>query len=61
MNTPNVTGSWQEQKAKLKKKFALLTDNDLLFEKGRKDEMFVKIQIILGKTEEEMRKIMAAL
>ena len=52
---------WNEQKGKLKQKFALLTDNDLMFEHGRKDEMLGKLQIKLGKTKEELQKIIAAL
>ena len=39
MNTTEFTGNWNEQKGKLKQKFAALTDNDLLFTAGKKDEM----------------------
>ena len=61
MNTTEVKGNWNEQKGKLKMKFAALLDNDLLFEEGKKDEMFGKLQIKLGKTKEELLKIIAAL
>ena len=61
MNISEVKGNWNEQKGKLKKKFALLTDNDLLFADGKKDEMLGKIQIKLGKSKEELQKIIAAL
>ena len=61
MNTTEVRGNWSEQKGILKQKFAILTDNDLLFEEGRKEEMYGKLQIKLGKTEEEINKIVAAL
>jgi uncharacterized protein YjbJ (UPF0337 family) len=61
MNTTQVKGNWNEQKGKLKQKFAVLTDNDLMFEEGKKDEMFGKIQIKLGKTQEEMQKIIESL
>jgi uncharacterized protein YjbJ (UPF0337 family) len=61
MNTIEVKGNWNEQKGKLKQKFAALLDNDLMFEDGRKDEMFGKLQIKLGKTKEELLKIIAAL
>ena len=54
-------GSWNEDKAKLKQRFAAITDNDLLFEAGKKEEMFEKIRIKLGKTKEEFRKIIAGL
>ncbi|MDZ4704579.1 MAG: CsbD family protein [Saprospiraceae bacterium] len=61
MDIKEVKGTWNEQKGKLKQKFALLTDNDLLFEEGKKDEMFGKLQIKLGKTKEELHEIIAAL
>jgi len=61
MDIKEVKGTWNEQKGKLKQKFALLTDDDLLFEEGKKDEMFGKLQIKLGKTKEELHKIIAAL
>ena len=57
MNTTEVKGNWDEQKGKLKQKFAKLTDNDLLFLEGKKDEMLGKLQIKLGKTKEELQKI----
>lgn len=61
MNITEVKGNWNEQKAKLKKKFAMLTDNDLMFVKGKKEEMMAKLQIKLGKTKEELYKIISDL
>jgi uncharacterized protein YjbJ (UPF0337 family) len=60
-NISEIKGNWNEQKGKLKQKFAVLTDNDLMFEEGRKEEMFGKLQIKLGKTKEELHRIIAAL
>jgi uncharacterized protein YjbJ (UPF0337 family) len=60
-NTTELKGNWNEQKGKLKQRFAVLTDNDLMFEEGRQDEMFGKLQKRLGKTKEELHKIIAAL
>jgi uncharacterized protein YjbJ (UPF0337 family) len=57
MNKTEIKGNWNEQKGKLKQKFAILTDNDLMFAEGKKDEMFGKLQIKLGKTKEELYKI----
>ncbi|NEW82495.1 MAG: CsbD family protein [Mariniphaga sp.] len=57
MNTQELKGNWNEQKGKLKQQFAVLTDNDLMFEEGKKDEMFGRLQIKLGKTKEELRKL----
>ncbi len=61
MNKTELKGNWNEHKAKLKQKFAVLTDNDLMFEEGRKEEMYAKLQIKLGKTKDEMHKILSAL
>jgi uncharacterized protein YjbJ (UPF0337 family) len=61
MNTTEVKGNWNEQKGKLKQKFAVLTDNDLMFDEGRQDEMYGKLQVKLGKTKEELHKIIAGL
>jgi uncharacterized protein YjbJ (UPF0337 family) len=60
MNTQEAKGNWNEQKGKLKQKFAVLTDNDLMFDEGKKDEMFGKLQIKLGKSKEELEKIMGS-
>ena len=61
MNKTEAKGNWNEQKGKLKQKFAVLTDNDLMFEEGKKEEMLGKLQITLGKTKEELHKIFGAL
>jgi uncharacterized protein YjbJ (UPF0337 family) len=61
MNTTELKGNWEEQKGKLKQKFAALTDNDLLFAEGKKEEMIGKLQIKLGKSKEELHKIIQAL
>ena len=61
MNTTELKGNWEEQKGKLKQQFANLTDDDLLFAEGKKEEMLGKLQIKLGKTKEEMHNIISAL
>jgi uncharacterized protein YjbJ (UPF0337 family) len=61
MNTTTVKGNWNEQKGKLKQKFAQLTDNDLLYTEGKKEEMMGKLQTKLGKTKDELTAIIAAL
>lgn len=57
MDKTEIKGTWNEQKGKLKKQFAVLTDNDLMYEEGQRDEMLGKLQIKLGKTKEELMKI----
>jgi uncharacterized protein YjbJ (UPF0337 family) len=61
MNKTELKGNWNEQKGKLKQKFAVLTDNDLMYDEGKKEEMFGKLQIKLGKTREELHRIVDSL
>lgn len=61
MNATELKGTWEEQKGKLKQKFAALTDNDLMFSEGKKEEMLGRLQIKLGKTKEELHKIISSL
>lgn len=60
-NTTELKGSWNELKGKLKQKFAILTDSDVLLIEGKQDEMLGRLQIKLGKTKEEVQKIIASL
>lgn len=57
MNTTELSGNWETQKGKLKQRFASLTDNDLLFVEGKKEEMMGRLQIKLGKSKDELHKI----
>lgn len=61
MNTTEMKGNWNEQKGKLKQQFATLTDDDLMFAEGKKEEMMGKLQIKLGKSKEELHKIISEL
>ena len=61
MNKQEVKGMWDQQKGKLKQMFANLTDDDLMFAEGKKDEMLGKLEIKLGKSKAELDKIMLAL
>ena len=61
MNKTELKGNWNEQKGKLKQKFASLTEDDLMFEEGKEEEMYGKLQIKLGKTKEELHKIINGL
>lgn len=61
MRTIEETGNWIKTKGKLKQKFALLTDDDLMLAEGKKEEMLGRLQIKLGKTKAELRKIISSL
>jgi uncharacterized protein YjbJ (UPF0337 family) len=61
INTIELKGNWKEIKGKLKQKFSLLTDDDLLMVDGKKDELAGRLQIKLGKTKEEIRELISRL
>ncbi len=60
-NLIEFKGNWNETKGKLKQQFAMLTDNDLMLIEGKQDELIGRLQIKLGKTKEELRKIISEL
>jgi uncharacterized protein YjbJ (UPF0337 family) len=60
-NLTELKGNWKEIKGKLKQQFASLTDDDLLFEEGKQDEMVGRLQVKLGKTKEEIHKMISGL
>jgi len=61
MNTTELKGNWDELKGKLKQKYAQLTDDDLMFAEGKQEELYGKLQQKLGKTKEEIHKILSDL
>ena len=61
MNTLLLKGNWNETAGKLKQQFANLTDDDLLLQKGKEEELLGRLQNKLGKTKEELRKIISKL
>lgn len=61
MNTTTLKGRWQELKGKLKQQYGQLTDDDLMYEEGKDDELIGKLQTRLGKTKDEITKILAEL
>lgn len=60
-NSTNLRKNWDETKEKLKQKFAKLTDNDFKFAQGEQTEMLGRLQVKLGKTKEEIQKIISDL
>ena len=59
MNTFTLKGNWNEIAGKLKQQYADLTDDDLLFKEGKEEELLGRLQQKLGKTKEELRKLIA--
>ena len=60
-NLTELNGNWNETKGKLKQKFAMLTENDVLLVEGKEDEMLGRLQVKLGKTKEEIHKLISEL
>jgi uncharacterized protein YjbJ (UPF0337 family) len=58
-NLTELEGNWNEIKGKLKPKCAILTDSDMLLVEGKQDELLGRLQIKLGKTKEEIQKLIA--
>jgi uncharacterized protein YjbJ (UPF0337 family) len=58
MNKLQFKGSWNEIKGKLKQKYAQLTDDDLKYSEGQDEELVGRLQKKLGKSAEEVRRIL---
>ena len=56
MNLASLKSNWSTAKAKLKEKYANLTDNDLAYIEGRPDEMFGQIQRKTGISTDELER-----
>lgn len=54
-------GNWYQLRGKVKKNLSTLTGNNLLFAKGKKDEMLSKLSSKVGKSKEELEDILAEL
>ena len=50
-----LKGTWNEIKGKAKAQYGDLTDDDLLYEEGKDDELLGRIQQKLGKTKQEVK------
>ena len=49
-----LKGNWNEVKGKAKQKYANLTEDDLLYEEGKDDELLGRIQKKAGQTKEQV-------
>ena len=50
-----LSGAWNDVKGKIKQQYADLTDDDLLYEEGKDDELLGRLQKKIGKTKEEVK------
>jgi len=50
-----LRGNWNSIKGKLKEEFAVLTDDDLMYEEGQEDQLLGAIQKKTGQTKEAIK------
>ncbi len=55
MDDLRFKGKWNELEGRAKQEWADLTDDDLLYEEGKEDELYGKIQQKTGKAKDEIR------
>jgi uncharacterized protein YjbJ (UPF0337 family) len=56
-----IKGNWNQLKGKVQQKWADLTDDDLLYEEGKENELIGKIQAKTGETKESVKKFIDSL
>jgi len=61
MDIPGIEQDWNVEKEDLKQRFARLTNDALLHGESMNDEMFLRLQVKLGKTKEELHQLLADL
>jgi uncharacterized protein YjbJ (UPF0337 family) len=61
MNRTTLKGNWNEVKGKLKQQYGNLTDDDLVYEEGKEDELYGRIQQRVGKSKDEVKRFIESL
>ncbi len=61
MDKLEIKGKWNELKGKLKKSYSMLTDDDLVYEEGKEDELLGRIQQKTGKSRDDIVKFLKSL
>lgn len=54
MSNLKLKGTWNEVKGKVKQQYADLTDDDLLYQEGKEDELVGRLQQKTGKTRDQV-------
>lgn len=60
MNKTDLSAKWHVAQAKLKQRFASLTDDDLAAVKGREEELLARLQERTGLTRDELERELTA-
>lgn len=61
MSIPSTRGFWNEKKEKLKAKYPVIKDKDLQYTEGKEKVMLELLRYKLGKTEQELLRIIVDL
>lgn len=61
MNEQTLQGNWDQIKGKLKQAYADLTDDDLMYEEGKDDELMGRIGERIGQAKDKVRELIAKL
>ncbi len=51
-----LEGNWNVLKGKIKQQYADLTDDDLVYQAGKEDELLGRIQKASGKTKDQLKE-----
>ena len=54
--TDKIKGNWNQIKGKLKEEYAELTDDDLLYQEGKEDQLLGRIQKKTGRSKDEIKR-----
>lgn len=61
MDRIKTKGDWNVLKGKLKQQFGSLTNDDLIYIKGKEEELIGRLMQKIGKTRQEIRDLIARL
>lgn len=61
MDKLEYKGTWNELKGRLKQSYGSLTDDDLTYQEGQEDEMLGSLQKKLGKSRDEIVKMIKSI
>ncbi len=51
-----IKGQWNKVKGQLKQKYGQLTEDDLIYQEGKEDELLGRLEIRTGRSREELQK-----
>ena len=57
MDKLELINSWNDVKEKLKRRYQMLTDEDLMYRLGREGELIVRLQRKLGKSRADVMRM----